>query len=73
MLSGATNGFSYESASRVGLNRASGTEAGHLGESLFTVMKRGRFWEVLDADGALVCLTAYKKGALEVVRRLAAK
>jgi hypothetical protein len=29
-----------------------------------------RFWAVLDADGTLVCLCVYKRGALEVVRRL---
>ncbi len=36
----------------------------------FKIVKRGRFWEVLDAEGILVCLTAYKKGAVEVARRL---
>lgn len=36
----------------------------------YQIAKRGRFWEVRDADGGLVCLTAYKKGAFEVVRRL---
>lgn len=35
-----------------------------------TITKRGRFWAVYDADGQLVCLTVYKKGAREVVRRL---
>jgi len=30
-----------------------------------------RFWAVYDADGALVCVTVYRKGALEVERRLA--
>jgi len=29
-----------------------------------------RFWAVLDDDGDLVCLTVYKKGAKEVIRRL---
>jgi len=29
-----------------------------------------RFWEVLDPAGSLVCLCVYKKGALEVLRRL---
>lgn len=32
--------------------------------------KRGRFWAVFDPEGALVCLTVYKKGAREVLRRL---
>ena len=35
-----------------------------------SIVKCGRYWKVLDADGALVCLTVYKKGATEVVRRL---
>ncbi len=35
-----------------------------------TIIKRGRFWAVHDAEGQLVCLTVYKKGAREVVRRL---
>ena len=35
-----------------------------------TITKRGRFWAVHDANGQLVCLTVYKKGAREVVRRL---
>jgi len=29
-----------------------------------------RFWEVIDPAGELVCLTAYRRGAREVVRRL---
>lgn len=36
----------------------------------FTIQRRNRFWEVRDASGALVCITVYKRGALEVVRRL---
>jgi hypothetical protein len=32
--------------------------------------ERSRFWEVLDPTGGLVCLTVYKCGAVEVVRRL---
>jgi hypothetical protein len=31
---------------------------------------QGRWWEVRDAAGALVCLTVYRRGAREVVRRL---
>ncbi len=30
----------------------------------------GRYWAVYDAQGVLICLTVYKKGALEVIRRL---
>lgn len=32
--------------------------------------KYGRFWAVYDAEDILVCVTVYKKGALEVIRRL---
>lgn len=42
------------------------------GLTLYQIARRGRFWEVRDATGGLVCLTAYKKGAVEVVRRLSA-
>jgi hypothetical protein len=39
----------------------------------YTVQRYGeRYWAVLDAAGALVCVTLYKRGAQEVVRRLAA-
>ena len=31
---------------------------------------RTRFWAVYDGDGTLVCVTVYKRGAIEVVRRL---
>jgi len=34
------------------------------------VKKYGKFWAVYDADGSLICVTVYKKGALEVLRRL---
>jgi hypothetical protein len=29
-----------------------------------------RYWAVYASDGALVCITVYRKGAAEVVRRL---
>ena len=32
-----------------------------------------RFWAVIDADGTLVCLCVYRKGAQEVVKRLQVK
>ncbi len=32
--------------------------------------ERSRNWEVIDPAGELVCLTVYKRGAVEVVRRL---
>lgn len=31
---------------------------------------KSRYWEIRDADGELVCVTVYKCGAEEVVRRL---
>jgi hypothetical protein len=42
------------------------------GETLktYSIRRRGRFWEVLDPMRALVCITVYKRGAQEVVRRL---
>lgn len=40
----------------------------------YTVQKWGksRYWQVLDPQGELVCLTVYRRGAREVVRRLSA-
>ena len=37
---------------------------------MMSIMKHGRYWAVHDAEGALVCIAVYKKGALEVARRL---
>jgi hypothetical protein len=37
----------------------------------YTIQKRARDWLVIDPDGELVCITVYKRGAEEVVRRLA--
>ncbi len=39
----------------------------------YTIIKqtKSRWWEVRDSNDDLVCLTVYRKGALEVVRRLA--
>ncbi len=36
----------------------------------YKIKRRGKFWEVLDGAGELVCMTVYKRGAVEVVRRL---
>jgi len=44
-----------------------GTGLVHLRHS---IAKRGRFWNVIDPTGALVCVTVYKRGAVEVSRRL---
>ena len=40
----------------------------------YTIIKKKdtRWWEVCDPENELVCLTVYRKGAREVVRRLAA-
>ena len=43
-----------------------------LQRGMYTIRRRNRFWEVLDSSGKLVCLTVYKRGAEEVVRRLCA-
>jgi hypothetical protein len=39
----------------------------------YTIQKRerSRHWMVIDPQGELVCLTVYKRGAVEVARRLA--
>ena len=36
----------------------------------YAIQRRGRYWQVIDVGGELVCLTVYKRGAQEVVRRL---
>jgi hypothetical protein len=36
----------------------------------YFIQPRKRFWEVRAPSGELVCLTVYKRGAKEVVRRL---
>ena len=36
------------------------------------IQRDGRYWAIYDEAKTLVCLTVYKKGAAEVVRRLAA-
>ena len=38
----------------------------------YRIEKRYRDWMVIDPQDQLVCLTVYKRGAVEVVRRLAA-
>lgn len=40
----------------------------------YTIVKqtKSRWWEVRNAVGELVCLTVYKRGAQEVVRRSSA-
>jgi hypothetical protein len=38
----------------------------------YAIERRHRHWAVIDHAGELVCLTVYKRGAIEVVRRLSA-
>ncbi len=38
----------------------------------YSISRYKRFWQVTDADGRLVCVTVYRCGAKEVVRRLTA-
>jgi len=35
-----------------------------------TIEKYDRYWAVYDNNNELVCVTVYKKGAVEVVKRL---
>jgi hypothetical protein len=39
-------------------------------QATYTIKPKDRHWAVIDPAGALVCLTVYKRGAVEVVRRL---
>jgi len=32
-----------------------------------------RYWALYDVDGSLICLCVYKRGAMEVLRRLQSK
>ena len=34
------------------------------------IKKYNRLWAVYDENGELICITVYKKGAKEVIRRL---
>jgi len=36
----------------------------------FRLTSRGRFWQVFDPQGRLIVTSVYKKGGLEVIRRL---
>lgn len=45
----------------------------HTGVLRHTIAKRGRYWNVIDPLGRLVCVTVYKCGAKEVIRRLDAR
>jgi len=39
----------------------------------FTLTRRYRFWEVRDPAGELICITVYKCGGQEVIKRLREK
>jgi len=39
----------------------------------YTIQRKDRFYEVRDPTGELVCMTVYKCGAEEVIRRLTEK
>jgi hypothetical protein len=38
-----------------------------------SIRRYGRFWAVYDHNGQLIVVCVYKRGAVEVVRRLAEK
>jgi hypothetical protein len=50
--------------------KGANVQAGAMQASGMQIAPRGRFWAVHDRHGQLVCVTVYKKGAREVVRRL---
>lgn len=51
--------------------RDDGRRASTREQAVYTIQRRNRHWEVRDPTGDLVCLTVYKRGANEVVRRMA--
>lgn len=58
-------------AARVSRSASVSTALAEGGNSAtYTINRRGRFWEVRDGADTLVCLTVYKCGAREVIRRL---
>ena len=59
----------YQALQRVPRRKLASTASQPRG---FTIHKYKRYWQVTDADGQLVCLTVYRRGAKEVVRRLTA-
>ncbi len=50
--------------------RQEGRRSARCERGSYTIARRHRHWEVRDPAGDLVCLTVYKRGAQEVVRRL---
>jgi len=43
-----------------------------MGEITISRHKHTRFWAVRGADGELICVCVYKRGAMEVAKRLGA-
>jgi len=70
MISGLPIDFTYRLGRRLPASKQRIEETPQPSRMAYSVARHGRFWEVVDPDGTLVCLTAYKKGAVEVVRRL---
>jgi len=70
VVTGSPTGFTYPSARRRPAPARDSKSVLQANTISFSIRKRGRLWEVLDSEGELICLTAYKKGAAEVVRRL---
>src|SRR5690348_2445778 len=63
--------FTYRIRSRAAMRQKRRSRcASEFRIGFYKIAKRGRLWELRDAAGDLVCLTAYKKGAAEVARRL---
>lgn len=75
MLSGVGRSETARDAAETVTRRQSGRHAPeaalHKAKlSSYSIQRYKRFWEVRAPSGELVCLTVYKRGAKEVVRRL---
>jgi hypothetical protein len=55
---------------RCTMTRTQTAEAPAAAQPGYSIRKHDRNWKVMDPAGQLVCITLYKKGAKEVVRRL---
>ena len=63
--------WEYPLARRTRTGRSGRSEGRVCRRGSFLIEHRGKNWAVLDAAGQLVCLTVYKRGAEEVIRRIA--
>jgi hypothetical protein len=54
----------------VNVRKVGATHRSEENHGTYVIRRRHRHWEVRDPSGELVCLTVYKCGAEEVVRRL---